>query len=78
MAILVAPGVLLAVGQIWKDNDPREKRTIKVIALPSEGFNKVLIQTVQNSNTLKKSRPVTRTNITRFSENGRNGFTFVK
>jgi hypothetical protein len=73
----------VAVGQIWRDNDPRGNRFVRVVGLSSAFAN---IQRVHESGAplfTKRgdkliAQPVTTTRLERFGKNGRIGFTLVR
>jgi hypothetical protein len=66
----------LKVGQLWKDNDPRQHRVVRIMELPPRGFGLVAIQKIGND--LKPTGPRTYTRETRFGRKAHSGFTLVQ
>lgn len=69
--------ITIEVGQVWQDNDPRQKRYVK-IAITRVGSKYVWIRRCTEFGAYDiASRRRTRTAIGRFGKRGRIGFTLV-
>jgi hypothetical protein len=68
------------VGQIWKDNDPRQKRFVRIVRTRQlrSGFCVVRIRRCYETGEDKPGCPETGTKIARFGKKGVAGFTLVK
>lgn len=72
---------VVKVGQIWKENDARFMRYIKVLGVPDPGFSKVIVQTCEvdgSAPTNGQRTPKTRADISRFGRSGATGYTLVR
>ena len=70
--------VELKVGQIWRDNDPRRDRYVRIVRVPRPGFSLVRIRCCDERGDHMPGYPETGTNTKRFGRKGRDGFTLVK
>jgi hypothetical protein len=61
-------------GQIWRENDPRQERLVRIIAVHGE---EVKIQTVDASGWPKRGSRVSSANLFRFGGPARGKYSFV-
>jgi hypothetical protein len=67
---------IVKVGQIWRDNDPRFTRFVRIVR--ATGLEIVSIRGCYDTGEDKPGSPETVTKIARFGKKGTRGFTLVK
>jgi hypothetical protein len=67
---------IVKVGQIWRDNDPRVNRFVRIIRVVRPAT--VRIRSCYSTGENKRGRAEVSTGIERFVKQGTRGFTLVK
>lgn len=67
---------MVKYGQVWKDNDPRGERFVKVMRV--EKGSVVIRRCNPDGSQMERNQPFTTTKPERFGKAGRAGFTLVK